>query len=208
MMNTVTAKLGFYSATVATIAVIGFGVVQILQIIGITTYPLDAILIYSSSLCIAPPYLIAVVALHYSVLHERKLFTHLSILFAAMYNVFVIIMYSVQLATVIPQSLYTPSSTILTDAPHSFFWTLDALGYISMGISTLFAAFAFTAEKHTWIRRFFIANGLMVPVISLVYFLPGFSYTLLLLASPWIVTTAGSLLLLAMFFKKQYLRIL
>ena len=44
--------------------------------------------------------------------------------------------------------------------PHSFFWPLEALGYGFMGLSTLFAAFAFTEDSlDRWIRALFIANG-------------------------------------------------
>ena len=48
----------------------------------------------------------------------------------------------------------------------------------------------------------FLANALLTPVVALVYFYPHFSIPLLFLASPWIITTPGSLLLLALYFKR------
>jgi hypothetical protein len=68
-----------------------------------------------------------------------------------------------------------------------------------MGISTFFLGLAFSKEQK-WLRIFLFTNAAMVPVISFVYFYPTFSTTILLIASPWIVTTCGSLLLLAVYF--------
>jgi hypothetical protein len=56
-----------------------------------------------------------------------------------------------------------------------------------------------------WTRGFFQAHALMTPVISFVYFYPSFSYTLLLLAAPWMVTASGSLLCLALYFRARRL---
>ena len=50
---------------------------------------------------------------------------------------------------------------------------------------------------------FFLANGLFTPVIAFVYFYPQFSYGLLLLALPWVITVPGSIFLLALSFKGQ-----
>lgn len=59
------SSTGFYASLIALIAVIGFGIVQLLQLLSITVYPMDEILIYGFSLAIAPPFLIAILALHY-----------------------------------------------------------------------------------------------------------------------------------------------
>jgi hypothetical protein len=76
------------------------------------------------------------------------------------------------------------------------------LGYICMGISTFFLRPAFS-EDHKWLRRFLFANGMVVPVISFVYFYPHFSTALLFIGLPWIITAPGSLLLLAVFFRSE-----
>jgi hypothetical protein len=201
-MTPIADKLGFYSSFAAFVATVGFGLAQIAQVFGYVGYPLDAILIYGFSLCIAPPFLLAILALHYSIPVEKKIWSHAALLFAVLYVVYVVLMYTVQLAVVIPSSLRDPSENILTVTPHSFFWTIDALGYICMGISTFFAAFVFAKDgAQRRLRWFLIANGLMVPVISLVYFYPHFSTGLLLIGLPWIITTSGSMLLLGVFFR-------
>ncbi|MET3606462.1 hypothetical protein [Mucilaginibacter rubeus] len=69
-----------------------------------------------------------------------RFWSHAALLFTLPYATYVILMYWVQLATVIPESLRDPRETTLTVKPHSIFWTLDALGFICMGSSTFLAA--------------------------------------------------------------------
>ncbi|MDR3679777.1 MAG: hypothetical protein P4L41_07415 [Flavipsychrobacter sp.] len=203
-MDKMIAKLGFYSALAACIAATGFSVAQILQVLGFVVYPLDVILINGFSLCIAPPFLIAMVALHYSILPEKKFWSHVALLFATIYVVYVTLNYVVQFVVVMPKPVNDSSVAILAVSPQSLFWTIDGLGYIFMGLSTLFAAFVFVNEGlQKWVRWFFIANGLLVPVISVVYFYPHFSIALLFLAFPWVITVPDSMLLLTLFFKSN-----
>jgi hypothetical protein len=55
-----------------------------------------------------------------------------------------------------------------------------------------------------WVKYFFLANFIVTPLIGFVYFYPVFSYGLLLLGTPWIITASGSMLVLALFFKERY----
>jgi hypothetical protein len=205
-MNNSTVKLGFYSALIAFIASVGYDVAQILQIVGYFKFPLDAILIYGFSLLIPVPFILAMLALHYSVSDDKKIWTHAALLFTVMYATYVTLNYVVQLATVIPMTLRgaLDEVRVLDQTPHSLFWDIDALGYIFMGLATLFAAPVFAKKGlELWTRRFFLANALITPVIALVYFYPTFSIMLLLLGSPWIITASGSMLLLALYFKQK-----
>ncbi len=203
-MDKTIAKLGFYSALISFIAALGYCIVQVLQVLGFITYPQDAILIYAFSLGIATPFMLAILALHYTVPGTKKIWSHAGLLFALMYATYVTLMYGVQLATVIPASPLKLGNDVLTVTPHSLFWTIDALGYICMGLATLFAAPAFARDGiEGWTRKFFIANGLMIPFISIAYFYPHFSIVILFLGAPWMITAPGSILLLALFFKKR-----
>ncbi|MGZ3874198.1 MAG: hypothetical protein ACXVJD_14845 [Mucilaginibacter sp.] len=202
-MKKTVAKVGFYSMAAAFIAAAGFGVVQIMQVLGVLTYPLDLILIFGFSLAIAAPFLLGILALHYTVQEDHKFWSHAALLFAVLYTVYVVLMYAVQLATVIPMSMKDQSLNILTVTPHSFFWTIDALGYICMGTSTLFAAFVFNKNaSERWLRRFLLANAFVVPLIAFAYFYPHFSNTVLFVGSPWIITAPGSMLLMAFYFRR------
>jgi hypothetical protein len=56
-----------------------------------------------------------------------------------------------------------------------------------------------------WVRLSFLANGLMTPLISIVYFYPVYSERLLMLGMPWGITAPLAMLMLALYFKKQNL---
>ncbi len=194
-------KLGFWSAFVAFVAAFGFSVAQILQVVGVVGPPWDGILIYGFSLFIATPFMLALLALHYVTPDEKRFWSHAAVLFAVMYTIYVTLNYVVQLTAVIP---YVAPDPVLIQTPHSLFWTVDALGYIALGLATLFAVPLFVKQGlQRWLRWFFLANGLITPVIAFVYFYPNFSTTLLLLGLPWIVTAPGSMLLLALFFRRR-----
>src|SRR6266487_1104754 len=202
-MQKIYYKFGFWSALVAFVASVGFSVAQILQVVGVLVFPWDGIFIYAFSLGIATPFLLALLALHYTVPNEKKIWSHAALLLAVMYAMYVTLNYVVQLATVIPFSLRGALDEIrvLNQTPHSLFWDVDALGYIFMGLATLFAFPVFAKQGlQRWLRGFFLANGLITPLVAVYYFYPNFSNGLLLLSFPWGITLPGSLLLLALFF--------
>lgn len=206
-MNKNTVKLGFYSAILAFIAVVGFDVVQIIQVLGFTKYPLDVRLIYGFSLLIPIPFILAILALHYSTAEDKKIWTHAALIFTAIYASYVSLNYVVQLATVVPMTLQNSLDKIrvLDQTPHSLFWDVDALGYICMGFATLFASAVFENKGiERWTRRFFLANAIITLAIAIVYFYPTFSIPLLIIfGSPWMITSAGSMLFLALYFKAK-----
>lgn len=194
-------RIGFRLSLVAFIAAFGYSVAQILQVIGIIKPPWDAILIYLFSLFIATPFMLALLALHYVTPAEKRFWSHAAVLLSLMYTTYVSLNYVVQLTAVIP---YASPNPVLIQTPHSLFWTVDALGYITLSLATLFAIPVFSKEGlQKWIRWFFLANGLIIPLFAIVYFFPNFSMTLLLLGLPWLVTATGSMLLLALFFKRM-----
>jgi hypothetical protein len=200
-MHKIVYTFGFWSALVAFVAAVGFSVALILQVLGVIVFPWDGILIFGFSLCIATPFMLAILALHYTVPNEKKIWSHAALLFAVIYTVYVTLNYVVQLGTVIPMTATADEIRILNQTPHSLLWDADALGYIFMGLATLFAFPVFTKQGvQRWLRGFFLANGLITPLVALVYFYPKFSYGLLFLAFPWSITLPGSMLLLALFF--------
>jgi hypothetical protein len=195
---------GFRSALIAFVGAAGYDVAQVLQLIGFLKPPWDGILIFGFSLVIAVPFMVAMVALHQVTPPERRFWSHTALLMSVVYVTYVTLNYVVQLAVVIPRLTTEVSLGVLDQTPHSLFWTLDALGYIFLGAATLFAApvLAGSASRR-WVRRFFLANALVTPVIALVYFYPRFSIPLLLLGTPWLVTAPGSFLTLALMFRRE-----
>jgi hypothetical protein len=200
-------QVGFWSGLLAFVATTAFVIVQLLQIIGIIGFPLDEILIYGTSLCIVIPFLLEILALHYATPDNKKFWSHAALIFSIIYAVFVTANYIVQLTTVIPLKIKgaVEEIRILEQTPHSMFWDFDALGYIFMGLAMLIALPVF--EKHgieKWVRLSFLANAAVTPLITFVYFYPGYSNKLLFLGFPWGITAPVAMLLLAIMFKSKY----
>ena len=101
-MNTTIYKIGFYAGVIAFVANAAFVVVQILQLLGVLTYPYDQILIFSFSLCIVIPFLLEMLAFHHSTTEHKRIWTHAALIFTIIYAVFVIANYAVQIATIKP----------------------------------------------------------------------------------------------------------
>lgn len=205
-MRTSIAKVGFWSGLAAFASTLFYGIVQILQVVGAFQFPLDEILIYGTSLCIVIPFVLEILALHYLTPSEKRFWTHASLIFTVIYAVFVTANYVVQLATVIPARLggAPEAMSILEQTPHSLFWDYDAIGYISMGLATLVAVPALSGDRfERWVRLSFIAHALVTPLISIVYFYPTFSQTLLFLGFPWAITAPLFMLLLAILLRRR-----
>ena len=199
-------RFGFWFASAALLAATGYAVAQLLQIAGVLERPWDEILIYGFSLGIAFPFMLAMLALHRLTPRERRLWSSAGLLFAAIYAAYVTPLYAVQLASGIPLSLGGTPDPAFAMARYTPLWTLDAMGYICMGLATLFGAHAFQAHDR-WQRGFFLANGACTAVIAVVYFHPNFSVQLLLLGTPWLVTAPGAILSLAIWFRKEGMRL-
>jgi hypothetical protein len=93
---------------------------------------------------------------------------------------------------------------VLEQTPHSLFWDYDAIGYMSMGLATLVAIPALgRVGFERWVRFSFIANALVTPLISIVYFRPTYSTKLLLLGFPWAITAPLFMLMLALMLRTR-----
>lgn len=59
---------------------------------------------------------------------------------------------------------------ILSQTLHSLFWDFDAIGYICMGLATLFAVPLFKKQGfQKWVRYCFFVHALVTPLIAFVY---------------------------------------
>lgn len=194
-------EVGFWSGVAAAASTLAFVFVQVLQLVGVTTFPIDAILIYATSLCITVPFILMMLALHHLTTPDKRFWTHAALIFTIIYAVFVVANYVVQLATVIPAQLAgeTAGIGVLEQSPHSMFWNYDAVGYIAMGLAALFAIPALERNGiERWTRLALIAHVLTTPLIGIVYFYPVYSHTLLMLGSPWGITAPLFMVLMAL----------
>jgi heme/copper-type cytochrome/quinol oxidase subunit 4 len=199
-------RLGYWSGLAAFAATVAYVVVQLLQVVGVLAFPLDEILIYGTSLCIVIPFILEMLAFHYLTASDRQFWTQAALIFTTIYAVFVTANYVVQLGTVIPAKVRGTAEAIrvLEQTPHSLFWDYDALGYIFMGVATLVAIPALSRTGfERWVKMSFIANALVTPLISVVYFYPTYSQRLLFLGFPWGITAPLFMLLLAMALRRR-----
>jgi len=95
-------KIGFLAALVAFVGAVGYVTSVFLQIFNVVSPLQDGIISYGSSLIIATPFLLAMLALHYTVPEEKKFWTNAALVLAVMYTNYVSLNYVVQLTTVIP----------------------------------------------------------------------------------------------------------
>ncbi len=200
------SEVGYWSGLIAFGATLAYVVVQILQIVGILRFPLDEILIYGTSLCIVVPFVLEMLSFHYLTPKDKQFWTHAALMLTVIYAVFVTANYVVQLATVIPSKLQGTSESIrvLEQTPHSMFWNYDAVGYVAMGLATLLAVPALrNTGFERWVRLSFIAHACVTPLISIVYFYPTYSSTLLFLGFPWAITAPLFMVLLAILLRKK-----
>jgi len=206
-------RMGLWSAVLASIFSIAYDIGQIGEWIGLmgsgggpendsTWYGLVALLVPSLFLGIS--FVILMGSVHRQTPTERKIWSQTGLTFAIMYGTLICMNYFVQLTLVAP-ALYggnVPEHVrpFLFHVFNSFIYSVDLLGYSFMSLSTLFAAFAFTGlgvEKT--VRRFLIANGVIVPFIVL----QTFYHPLIWGATLWAVTLPGSTISLAVLFRRK-----
>jgi hypothetical protein len=193
-------RIGFWAGLAAATATVAYDVVQILQLLGILHFPLDEILIFGTSLCIVVPFVLEMLALHYSRPVESRFWTHAGLIFTTMYAVFGTANYVIQLTTVIPAKLRGMADTVrvLEQTPHSLLWDFDAMAYLAMGLAALLIIPALRGRGfERWVRLVCIAHVVATVLAGIVYFSPTYSNKLLMLGLPWSITAPLFMLMVA-----------
>ena len=191
-------RIGFRAGLAACAATIAYDVAQVLQVLGVLHYPLDEILIFGASLCIVVPFVLEMLALHYSTPIERRFWTHAGLIFTTMYAVFATANYVIQLTTVIPAKLRGMPDTVrvLEQTPHSLLWNFDAIAYMAMGLTALLIIPALRRSGfERWVRLACMAHVVATVLAGIVYFSPTYSNKLLMLGFPWGITAPCFMLL-------------
>ncbi|MBO9567114.1 MAG: hypothetical protein J7621_30355 [Niastella sp.] len=209
--NTPTLKIGYWSAILATIFSLLYIIGQLAEWLNLfnsgggpenASTPTGLTILMLPSLLLGIAFPILMTAIHYYVPKERKLFSHLGIVFAAIYSVLICMNYFIQLTLVVPHMLTgeTASIQFLLFKPFdSFLYSVDILGYSFMSLSILFAAFAFSnKDREKTVRAFMIANGLLIPFLAL----QNHFHFLIWGGSLWAITFPGTTITLAVLFKK------
>lgn len=205
-------KVGFWSAVLASVFSITYVIGQILEWFGLlgsnggpesSSTVLGLIVLLTPSLFLGTAFAVLMVSVHYYAPADRKIWSHLGIVFASIYAVLISINYYVQLTLVVPRMLRGDIENIrfLLFVPFdSFLYSVDILGYSFMSLATLFAAFVFRGRGlERTVRRFLLANGLILPFIAL----QNYYHPLIWIAALWAVTFPGATISLAMLFKRS-----
>jgi hypothetical protein len=193
--------IGYWSSLLTTVFAIVYIIPQLIQGVDMPATKKSLVWILTPSLFLAPSFLVMMVAVHYYAEPSRKIWSHIGVLFALAYFVFVSIVYFTTLTVTMPNTLHgnAESVALLRYIPKSFLSGIDALGYTSMSLSTLFAFPVFSKTgPERWIRWAFLANGVIAPVILLTQVYPLTAY----LGASWIVTLPASSILTTILFKR------
>src|SRR4029079_19347162 len=164
-------RAGFCSAVAATALSLTYVVGQLAEWLGwlgsaggpeSASTPLGIVVLLTPSLFLGPSFLILMICVHYYAAEDRKIWSHIGLIFASIYTVLISINYYVQLTLVLPHMIQgeTDSIKFLLFTPFdSLLYSVDILGYSFMSLATLFSAFVFTGPGlEKTIRRFLIAN--------------------------------------------------
>ena len=160
-------QLGFWSAVLATLSSLGYGIAVIIMMIssitatagtppgwhGIETFVASfqsiQMLPLIPSLVLAPAFIVLMVSIHYYAAHEKRMWSQLGIAFAIVYAVMASLNYIMQL-TVVRFSILNKETDGLAmfvmGNPHPIFWAL-ASAYVFMNLAMLFAAPVFEGGR-------------------------------------------------------------
>ena len=216
-------QLGFWSAVLATLSSIGYGIALIVTMISMSATATNTspgwrgiglfvasfqpiqMLSLIPSLLLAPTFVVLMVSLHYYASPDKKIWSHLGIAFALIYAALASINYILQL-TVVRLSIVNKETDGLAmfvmGNSHSIFWAL-ASAYVFMNLAMLFVAPVFHGGRlERWIRWLFIANGASVVVSIFGVGVDSPVIYLLVSLVPWCIIFSLATALVAMLFKR------
>ena len=127
-MNKISNKIGFWSAIATLIFTLAYGITQLIIGIDMPFSPKDIVYILLPSILLAPSFLITMIAVHYHALQNLKIWSHIGIMFAGAYFVFVSIVYFVGLTIQLPHTIAgdLQKYELLKYEPKSFMTANDA----------------------------------------------------------------------------------
>jgi hypothetical protein len=216
-------QLGFWSAVLATLSSIGYGIAVIVVMISsltaaahtapgwqgieafVASFQSIQMLPLIPSLVLAPAFMVLMVSIHYYAAQEKRIWSHLGIAFTLVYAVMASVNYIVQLTAVRFSILNNETDGLamfVMGNSHSIFWAL-ALAYAFMNLAMLFAAPVFEGGKlERRIRWLFYANG--ASVIVTIYGVAADSPQIYLLGSlvPWCLLFSLATTFLAVLFRR------
>ena len=206
-----TKQVGFWAAVLTTIFSLVYVVGQLAEWLGwlgsaggpeSASTVVGLVVLLTPSLFLGSAFLVLLVAIDRITPPAKRVWSQAALVFGTIYTALISINYFVQLTFVAPRLsrgdvagiemfLFTPFD--------SFLYSVDILGYGFMSLATLFAAMAFSNHGiERVIRRFLLANGLLLPFITL----QNFYHPMIWIAALWAITFPGATWSLAVLFRR------
>jgi cytochrome c oxidase subunit IV len=118
-------------------------------------------------------FIILMVSVHHYTLKERKIYSHIGLLFSSFGAFTLIADFFLQISIIQPSLLLGESDgiSLLTQFnPHGVFIVLEELGYLSMAVAFLFLAFAFAGSGLEKLLRWTLVISFLLTVSAFVFF--------------------------------------
>jgi hypothetical protein len=205
------ARLGFWSATLATVFSLAYVIAQLAEWLGwlgsrggptnIST-PLGLAVLLTPSLFLGVAFVVLLVSLHESTPPRQRVWSLTALAFGVAYAVLISMNYYVQLTLVAPRMAGGDIAGLepFVFVPfRSFLYAVDILGYSFMCVAMLFAVPLFGRHGlDRAVRGFVLSTGLLLPFLALQMYFP----VLIWIASLWAITFPGATWTLAIRFHR------
>ncbi|MFN8442865.1 MAG: hypothetical protein U0175_18960 [Caldilineaceae bacterium] len=161
---------------------------------------------------IAPIVVILMVCIHHYAAVEKKLFSQIGVIFAAIYTALIAVDYYIQLAVIQPSLLRSEFEGIALISqynPHSIFIALEDLGYVMLALTFLLIAPVFTGKQRLsgvlrWLFR--ISSLLALGGFVLYHLIYGYNleyrFEVFVIAVDWVTLIVAGVLV-AIFFRSM-----
>ncbi len=170
-------------------------------------FPCDYIWMYPAILLLLS-YIALDVGIHYFASAEKKIYSHIGLIFALISATVLVSDYFLQLSVIQPSILNgeTDGIAMLTQYnPHGIFIALEDLGYLLMSFSFLFMALVFSGSRLEKIIRAVFMSGFILTILSLgfISFLYGihreYRFEVIAISIDWLVLIISGTLLSRLF---------
>jgi hypothetical protein len=163
--------------------------------------PMDYIWLYPGIL-LAPVFVLLMGCIKKNDSEQRKLFGRISMSFATMYAVVITVDYFTQLAVIQPslRAGETAGLSLFTQYnPHGLFIAFEAIGYLLMSISLLFASFQFSGSPlQRAVKWLFIADFCLAAIAFILLCLVRFdivAFEVTVLSINWLVLISAGVMI-------------
>ena len=168
--NNLNQRIGMYSSIVNVCSVVAFAVCMLIN---------NSYMSYLVCMFIAFSFVPMICAFVYFSKEKTKVAGYTAMLWAAVYAVFILIVYFAQVTAVALNDLNEQAKQLIDYSSFGLFFSYDLLGYGLMALSTFFAGLTILEETKIakWLRRLLMIHGiffiacLIMPILGV--FKPG-----------------------------------